>query len=213
MGWRVFTRSFLRGAIWCRSESSRGDQIPGVEGGVSLQSRRSFRWVKHQLPSIFANVSRYPSEAGQGFQLQALCMPNGFETVVEAPPRAANCAAIAVLSSNSHVGQPQRASKTVRRCPGVVFVRLRRAHLWTRTDLSICRLSTRATIQSRLLPRDPVSDRWDVEPGVELGVPVRGNQMMSSVGSTASFPPVLRRSASSKWAGQYPAPNQTKTQT
>jgi hypothetical protein len=41
--------------------------IPGsgsvVDGRVSLQSRRSFRSAKYQPPSIFANVSRYRSEA------------------------------------------------------------------------------------------------------------------------------------------------------
>ena len=44
-------------------KSCRLGQIPAVDGRVSLQSRRSLRSAKYQLPSIFANVSRYRSEA------------------------------------------------------------------------------------------------------------------------------------------------------
>jgi hypothetical protein len=39
------------------------DQVYGLDGRVSLQSRTRFRSAKYQLPSILANVSRYRSDA------------------------------------------------------------------------------------------------------------------------------------------------------
>ncbi len=64
-GSRVWTRSFLRDGEWCRSRQvlSSGNHVPGVDGRVSLQSRRRCRSAQYQLPSIMANASRYRSEA------------------------------------------------------------------------------------------------------------------------------------------------------
>ena len=199
-------------AIGAEAEKSSRPGITSPESTVASRSSRggasARRSTNYRQSSRTCQVSE---RGGHGFQLQALWMPDGFETVVQARPRAANRAVIAVLSPNSHVGQPQREREPVRRRPGVLVDDFGGHHRWTRTDPSIWKLSTRRLLL-RLLPCD-LSPTAGTSNLVYPRRPRLGNQMTKLRRATRFLPPVLRRGASSKWAGQYPAPNQTQTDT